>query len=220
MKNQTRRTQGFTLIELLVVIAIIAILASILFPVFARARENARRSSCQSNLKQIGIGLIQYAQDNDESLPAYQGDATSTPANVAWSFVIQPYVKSTQVFKCPSTNPKSNGGFMKGTDNTIPASYLACCGGSTTGWRKSFNEFGDPVAFPAGLPNNTAAYVPKGQRLPAFEDTASTIMIVEHPDRNNGDVSNYGNNVDDMTMTNHLGMTNFLFADGHVKSMK
>src|SRR4028118_1774787 len=65
---------GFTLIELLVVIAIIGILASILFPVFARARENARRSSCQSNLKQIGLGILQYTQDYDEKLPLRRHD--------------------------------------------------------------------------------------------------------------------------------------------------
>src|ERR1051325_7590284 len=73
--------RGFTLIELLVVIAIIAILAAILFPVFGRARENARRSSCQSNLKQIGLGLLQYEQDFDESLP---GSWFGPPASSAW----------------------------------------------------------------------------------------------------------------------------------------
>src|SRR4028119_569869 len=76
-------SSGFTLIELLIVIAVIAILAALLFPVFARARENARKSSCQSNLKQIGLGLIQYAQDFDESLPFFfygpNGDNNDPP---------------------------------------------------------------------------------------------------------------------------------------------
>ena len=90
------RKSGFTLIELLVVIAIIAILAAILFPVFARARENARRSSCQSNLKNIGLGVIQYVQDSDERLPP-KGVITGGPAGA-----LQTYIKSKQVFQCPS----------------------------------------------------------------------------------------------------------------------
>ena len=90
--------RGFTLIELLVVIAIIAILASILFPVFARARENARRSSCQSNLKNIGLGFQQYLQDYDELFPI-----GTTSVAAGWgSYQLQPYIKSTQVFACPS----------------------------------------------------------------------------------------------------------------------
>src|SRR5471032_187855 len=75
--------KGFTLIELLVVIAIIAILAAILFPVFARARENARRASCQSNLKQIGLGFQQYSQDYDERFPI----ALSSAGNANWASV-------------------------------------------------------------------------------------------------------------------------------------
>lgn len=90
--------KAFTLIELLVVIAIIAILAAILFPVFGRARENARRSSCQSNLKQIGLGITQYVQDYDEQFP----QANDPSWNQPWPLAVQPYLKSTQVFMCPS----------------------------------------------------------------------------------------------------------------------
>jgi prepilin-type N-terminal cleavage/methylation domain-containing protein/prepilin-type processing-associated H-X9-DG protein len=102
-KQTHRRTRhGFTLIELLVVIAIIAILAAILFPVFARARENARRSSCQSNLKQIGLGIMQYKQDYDEKFPDQGGVSSADPNNFGWAYAVQPYVKSEQLFQCPS----------------------------------------------------------------------------------------------------------------------
>lgn len=107
--HRIKKTSGFTLIELLVVIAIIAILAAILFPVFARARENARRSSCQSNLKQIGLGLLQYNQDYDEKWTPNE-DAYRFPGGApsSWDLVIQPYVKSGQVMVCPS----DPGGFQ------------------------------------------------------------------------------------------------------------
>jgi len=87
---------GFTLIELLVVIAIIAILAAILFPVFAKAREKARQSSCSSNLKQIGLGFLQYAQDYDEKL-----FGARVPRE-GWTGAIMPYIKNSQIFGCPS----------------------------------------------------------------------------------------------------------------------
>jgi prepilin-type N-terminal cleavage/methylation domain-containing protein len=140
--RKTHRKQAFTLIELLVVIAIIAILAAILFPVFARARENARRTSCLSNLKQIGLGIMQYTQDYDERYPLtlWGGPSrTSTPGTthtfqtntsmpgarfwvndgygagtnrsqgyfVSWMDLIHPYVKSTQLFVCPSFGKSS-----------------------------------------------------------------------------------------------------------------
>ena len=113
--SSSHRFKAFTLIELLVVIAIIAILAAILFPVFNRARENARRSSCQSNLKQIGLGLLQYQQDYDESNVAFvygnaynSGTATT---GYTWNDAIFPYVKSEQIFNCPSATFYASDGF-------------------------------------------------------------------------------------------------------------
>lgn len=96
-----KENRGFTLIELLVVIAIIALLAAILFPVFARARENARRASCQSNLKQIGIGLFQYIQDYDEAMPLISDNLGGD--TFVWQDLVQPYLKSEQIFSCPSS---------------------------------------------------------------------------------------------------------------------
>ena len=104
-RMKTRR-RGFTLIELLVVIAIIAILAAILFPVFARARENARRTACLSNLKQWGLAVMQYTQDYDERLPGgYKLQGGNT---VSWVTLLQPYAKSTQMYTCPDGVPYSD----------------------------------------------------------------------------------------------------------------
>jgi len=112
-RSTRARRRAFTLIELLVVISIIALLAAILFPAFARARENARRASCQSNLKQIGMGVLQYTQDYDERMPLH-GASTNTdvddfanpsPTLPSYAGLIQPYIKSYQLFMCPSASP-------------------------------------------------------------------------------------------------------------------
>jgi len=121
--TEQKKREGFTLIELLVVIAIIAILAAILFPVFARAREKARQSSCQSNLKQLGLGMLMYVQDFDERFPNGQAIAGTSNGNIvhngwAWMVdsnwrsqvpsqvflrdIINPYLKNTQIWRCPS----------------------------------------------------------------------------------------------------------------------
>lgn len=122
--------RGFTLIELLVVIAIIAILAAILFPVFARARENARRSSCASNIRQLGLAAMQYTQDNDESMPpnfvpgnpnqippdGACWDTGATPGTAAcqiyWPQILYSYHKSGQLWYCPNSNFKANKGLL------------------------------------------------------------------------------------------------------------
>jgi prepilin-type N-terminal cleavage/methylation domain-containing protein len=119
---ETQRRRGFTLIELLVVIAIIAILAAILFPVFARAREQARRTACLSNMKQIGTALFMYAQDYDETLPERYGCTASTAAcsfemeqvngvgyGRTWKSMLVPYIKNTDVYKCPSNDAAKHG---------------------------------------------------------------------------------------------------------------
>lgn len=109
MLDRTRK-HGFTIIELLVVIAVISILAAILFPVFARARENARRTTCLSDLKQMALGLMMYTQDYDEKYPHAQAVSTQLPTDGYfwypgrwyWPQMIYPYTKNSNIFFCPS----------------------------------------------------------------------------------------------------------------------
>ena len=129
------RAKGFTLIELLVVIAIIAILAAILFPVFARAREKARQASCLSNCKQMGLGAVMYAQDYDEmTVPGYMDDANG--GTRTWYTLwygqtghMNPYMKNAQVFHCPSSKGQAYTG---GTRTDYGINYLICTARGST----------------------------------------------------------------------------------------
>lgn len=192
------RRQGFTLIELLVVIAIIAILAAILFPVFARAREKARQASCQSNLKQLSLAFLMYAQDYDEKFPAqnlahypggpaaYPQDACCVERNIAW-MVIQPYTKNTQLLQCPSENE---------TDFTRPATIYGPGGPIHYKFKHAFCANGS------------------GVKLATISWPAEVVMIREyraaHDDRQCG------------CRNPEPGgrRYNSAFADGHVKVMR
>lgn len=194
-----RTKKAFTLIELLVVIAIIAILAAILFPVFGRARENARRSSCQSNLKQIGLGLLQYTQDYDEKY------MTDWDGERSYKQSIQPYLKSGQIWACPSNTLNSevptDTGFQAG--NGYPAivkSYAANPRVITPGW--------------TGGVSPSLAFMQKPSQKIVIADCNYWwgIMYSDH--------SNGGNNIANDVFAGHLGTVNCLFIDGHVKAMK
>jgi prepilin-type N-terminal cleavage/methylation domain-containing protein/prepilin-type processing-associated H-X9-DG protein len=210
--SSQRKSRGFTLIELLVVIAIIAILAAILFPVFARARENARRASCQSNLKQIDLGLLQYVQDYDEKFPCTtSGDGSSAPIAEYWPNKLMPYIKSSQIFVCPSES-------LKGTELSYEINtYLT----------KSAVDF-----------NN--GYGQSGINVAKVVSPASVVALTDN-DCDKTQVGTCGKNLtykwstfipgrgfgfyDDGTQYNfnwgrHLDGDNVAFADGHVKWYK
>ena len=201
--------RGFTLIELLVVIAIIAILAAILFPAFARARENARRASCMSNLKQIGLGIMQYTQDYDETMPVYDWPDSGCVGGTGggngchgWANVVQPYVKSDQLFQCPSES--------KGPAIHTAVGYSDYAYSLNMGW----------LNFSAA-PSNFGTV-----SLSAISQPVQSVVVV---DAATGAATNNiytGTKAETGLVTSltegmrHLDGINYLFADGHVKWLK
>jgi len=172
-----RKQKGFTLIELLVVIAIIAILAAILFPVFAKAREKARQSSCQSNMRQLGLAVLNYAQDWDERFPnSWQKTPGADNINWAWwDQQLSTYVKSDGVFKCPSNSLKKysphqmpNG---KAVSASNPKTRIVSYGfnGQLLGLKLSS----------ATAPVTRSGNPPAPVALARVQDTSNTILIAE-----------------------------------------
>ena len=201
VQQESRKARfGFTLIELLVVIAIIAILAAILFPVFARARENARRASCQSNLKQIGLGILQYTQDYDEKLPRSIADSATRTASGDTVFnQIMPYVKSTQLLKCPSDS------------SAAATSY---------GYNYVYLGFADDPSLSISV-----ASIQEVARTVMMTDAGWGNDFVYPPYSANWSATAWNTNPNDPSLSGyvaarHLEGTNVLWVDGHVKWSK
>jgi prepilin-type N-terminal cleavage/methylation domain-containing protein/prepilin-type processing-associated H-X9-DG protein len=213
-----KKSSAFTLIELLVVIAIIAILASILFPVFARARENARRASCMSNEKQMGLAMMMYAQDYDEMLPVsfyamtppyvYPDGVVWNTGYLYWPQLLYPYTKSVNVYYCPSAPSQTNPRRLNYGANELviingatPIKQGAIVAPATT---YMFMDASD-----IRISNSVAKIPAKPYYLPGMGDAGGNCSTItadpDHADCQSG---------------RHFGGVNVAFADGHVKWLK
>ncbi len=208
--SSRRPTTGFTLIELLVVIAIIAILAAILFPVFARARESARRSSCLSNIKQTNTANLMYVQDYDESLPTFTRDYSTSPATTNdFALLLQPYIKNTQIFYCPDRN--QTGCYANASLKCMGIGYnwgpLQFDGGGLVGAQVTTGS----IAMSTGI--SLAAIVSPADTF-AFGDSMDTPFYTITANS----IISYWTGSSNSALV-HSGMFNMAYTDGHAKSM-
>jgi prepilin-type N-terminal cleavage/methylation domain-containing protein/prepilin-type processing-associated H-X9-DG protein len=242
---QTKKRSGFTLIELLVVIAIIAILAAILFPVFAQAREKARSITCESNEKQLGLAIIQYGQDFDETYPIAQINWDgSWNGNANWAGEILPYVNTIDVYHCPDDTLETPAQLASQSWAGAPISYG--CNGADE-WDNAIQGFQfrgvfawiqqsafannnvrteSQVNFPAStialadehcdvLDNTPNAYVVSSN----FYGDVITGYFGDNDTPNPYATGMYPNGTSGCISASHTGRANFLYVDGHVKSL-
>jgi len=232
-----RYLRAFTLIELLVVIAIIAILAAILFPLFAQAREKARSISCMSNTKQLGISLMQYVQDYDETLPRNADLASGT---IGWANYLFTYTKSTALFHCPSDPITQSSDMNTHNDGTKAFSSYAY-NASLADYNPNTNNFdGKPlstlthpaatIAIADAYPDNGANAVPYfAAPTPSGNGYGCYGKIIHNP-YTPGDLAdplkcNFYSDcgcpaMDRAAARRHQGGANYTFTDGHAKWFK
>lgn len=236
--NQMKR--AFTLVELLVVIAIIAILAGILFPVFARARENARRASCQSNLRQIGLGLIQYSQDYDEILIAdWYGSIADGPGDTRppsdpivsykWEDAAFPYVKSEQIFNCPSATGDAAVPYRYykniPTSQTQPSSqlgsYIIMHGYGPPKSQQPYPPCANDSCTPPVSHPVTVDGIPHLVSLARAATPSTTAWVLDGNGEFFCSVDPVNKRVNPgLIVARHLDTIGVLFLDGHVKSIR
>jgi len=213
--------RGFTLIELLVVIAIIAILAAILFPVFARARENARKSACQSNLKQIGTANSMYLQDYDQVMPYWFLNATTQGRIYQnrryWYELLLPYMKNDDIWRCPSDSTPYVSTDPPPADQRLNVSYgMNCAYNSTLGnmGRGPFNSGAGALGHADSAIQNPAATI-----LCTDSETIGAMPYNYNDTNLTSSGSGNADGVRDAARSRHNNTVNVLFYDGHVKAM-
>ena len=204
--RNSQHTGGFTLIELLVVIAIIAILAAILFPVFAQAREKARQTTCLSNMKQIMMGEMMYTQDNDGVHSWLWG---SDPNWIPWHQALDPYIKNKQMWRCPNDSYDRGMDAADNTKRATPVSYS-----QAFIWGDWGHEWSAPGAAETRV-SSPATTIFVTERWNGYHQWSQGWATDNWC--NNGEFLYGQNNNGIAGAKGHSGGSNYAFADGHAK---